>query len=257
MKVYTIPPLKHLELAHMGDERYYALAHLYYQHEHYRQFFKAAVKRKDFVTLDNSAAERSLVTEDILIEIVRDLQPNEVISPDILFDKNATLKALIKFIKRLEKEKLDKVDIFAVPQGKTKKEWLECYKEMLKNPHVKVLGLSKISVPFCFHGGAKKDTYIKEARNKCVAYLNKHGLITKPIHCLGQGDFKEFRAYKDIPLIRSTDSCYPILAAINGIEYDKSFKRIETHNNYFETKMNREQIERAIRNILCLKKYTK
>ena len=257
MRVFVIPPLKHLELAHMGDKCYYTLAHLYYQHEHYRQFFKAAVKKKDFVILDNSAAERSLVTEDILIEIVRDLQPSEVIAPDILLDKNNTLKALIRFIKRLEKEKLNNANIFAVPQGKTRKEWLECYKEMLNNPYVKVIGLSKISVPFCWYKRATKDTYIKEARNKCIKYLNKNNLIKKPIHCLGQGDFKEFKAYKNIPLIRSTDSCYPILAAINGIEYSKNFKRIETHNNYFETKMNRKQIERAILNILCLKKYTK
>jgi len=256
MKIFVIPPLEHLELAHMGDKCYYALAHLYYQHEHYRQFFKAAVKRGDFVTLDNSAAEKSLVTEDILIEIVKDLKPNEVIAPDILFDKDKTLAALKAFSKRLYLEGI-KVDIFAVPQGKTQEEWLDCYQKMLWNPEVAVIGLSKISVPYCWYDKAKKDTHIKEARNKCIKYLQRCNLIKKPIHCLGQGDFKEFGAYKNIPLIRSTDSCYPVLAAIKGIEYDKNFERVETYNGYFDTKMTEEQTKRALWNILCLKRYTK
>ena len=257
MKIFVIPPLRHLDLAHMGDKVYYALAHLYYQHKHYRQFFKAAVKRGDFVTLDNSAAEKSLVTEDILIEIVKDLKPSEVIAPDILFDKNKTLKALIRFIKRLKKENLNKVDVFAVPQGKTRKEWLECYKEMLNNPYVQVIGLSKISTS-CFVRGAKPDQSIKEARNNCVRYLKKHKMLTKPVHCLGQGDPTEFLAYKGMKMLRSTDSCNPIWSAVNDIEFGKGkFKRVPTNNMYFYKELTQPQLELAKKNIKYLKERVK
>lgn len=254
MLFYTIPPVAHLDLMHLGTAGYYCLAHLYLKNISYRDFFKDRVKENKFVTLDNSAAERSLVTEDILIDIVKDLQPSEVIAPDFLLDKNKTLISLDRFIRRMIKENLiDKTKIFACPQGNTREEWLECYGEALINPYVKVIGLSKIAVPWCF-SKAKNDEGIAKARQKCLKHLISHDLIEKPIHCLGQGNYTEFH-YKH-PLIRSTDSCYQIFAALNGIEYGKGkFKRIPTNNDYFNTTLTKEQLELAIKNIKFFKEY--
>ena len=253
MKCYIIPPINHLSLTHKGDS-YYVLAHLYLRNVNYRMFFKKRVKEGKFVTLDNSAAERSLVTEDKLIEIVKDLMPNEVIAPDVLFDKQTTLDNLDRFISRMASEDLlNKVEIFACPQGNTREEWLECYREMLCNKYVKVIGLSKIAVPYCWYNQSKDDKNIAEARQICVKYLDIHGLIMKPLHCLGQGSYAEFN-YKN-PLIRSTDSCYQVYAAINGIEYGVGeFKRIPTTNAYFDTIMTKKQIKLAKKNIKFFKR---
>jgi len=254
MKCYIIPPINHLSLTHKGDS-YYVLAHLYLRNVNYRMFFKKRVKEGKFVTLDNSAAERSLVTEDKLIEIVKDLMPNEVIAPDVLFDKQTTLDNLDRFISRMASEDLlNKVEIFACPQGNTQEEWLECYREMLCNKYVKVIGLSKIAVPYCWYNQSKDDKNIAEARQICVKYLDIHGLIMKPLHLLGMGDCHEYSAYKH-KLLRSTDSCYTVLSAINNIQFKEGkIERIKTTNDYFDTVMTKQQIKLAEKNIKYLKR---
>jgi hypothetical protein len=243
---------------HKGD-RYFCLAHLYIKSKHYRKFFKRVKKRGKFITLDNSAAERSLVTEDALIKIVKDLMPNEVIAPDVLFNKKATVNNLNKFIRRMSKEGLiGKVDILGCPQGRTKHEWLECYETMLQDPYVNVIGLSKISVPYCWYKKAQKDRHIAKARRICVKYLYKKGLLLKPIHCLGMGSPHEYKGYNRYPFLRSTDSCYTVLAAVNGVKFGKTrFKRIPTPHDYFEKRLTAKNIYAALHNIRYLQRILK
>ena len=253
MNCYIISPLNHLDLMRLGTAGYYCLAHLAYKNKVYKEFFIKLRKKNKYVLLDNGAAEHSLVTENILISLVKEIKPSIVIAPDVLFDKATTLDNLDRFISRMASEDLlNKVEIFACPQGNTREEWLECYREMLCNKYVKVIGLSKIAVPWCF-SKAKNDEHIAEARQICVKYLDNHGLIMKPLHCLGQGSYAEFN-YKN-PLIRSTDSCYQVYAAINGIEYGVGeFKRIPTTNAYFDTIMTKKQIKLAKKNIKFFKR---
>lgn len=252
MGCYIIPPLTNLSLMHRGTNRYFCLAHFYLQDSKYREFFLKLDKTKVFITLDNSAAERSLVTETKLLDIVKELEPNEVISPDILFDKEKTINSLLSFIEKMKRLKV-RTKIFGCPQGKTKEEWLECYKFMLARPEVSTIGLSKISVPFCWLG-ASKDEKIKEARQMCVQYLDENELLFKPIHLLGMGDPTEYRDYNHI-MLRSTDSCYTILAATHGLEFGKNrFKRIETTNDFYTQKLLGPTKEIVAKNILFLRR---
>ena len=64
------------------------------------------------------------------------------------------------------------------------------------------------------------DQGIKEARHMAYDYLEAEGALVKPIHCLGQGDPTEFSYYSH-PMMRSTDSVYPVWAAINGQDFRK------------------------------------
>ena len=82
MKFYAIPPNNHLELMTNGD-RFFGLAHHYVQDSNYRQHFLDIRKNnpRAFITFDNGSAEHSLVTEEALLEIVKELKPNEVIAP--------------------------------------------------------------------------------------------------------------------------------------------------------------------------------
>ena len=66
-------------------------------------------------------------------------------------------------------------------------------------------------------------------------YLKEKGLLVKPIHCLGQGDPTEF-AYYDHPMMRSTDSVYPVFAASLGQDFTKDHTtRTPTPHNFLET----------------------
>jgi len=66
-------------------------------------------------------------------------------------------------------------------------------------------------------------------------YLKERGLLIKPIHCLGQGSPLEFSYYSH-PMMRSTDSVFPILAAAHGQDFNvDSATRIPTPHDFLET----------------------
>jgi hypothetical protein len=237
MDFYVISPVSNLEPMLLGD-RLFVLAHLWVQYPHYREFIYQQIDKKPdcWITLDNSAAERALVTEDVLIQVCHELIPSEVIAPDVLFDKDATIANAIKFKDRMEKEGLlDTIDIFFCPQGKTKEDWLEAYEWGIQQDWIQTIGFSKIAIPQAWIPDWKDDQDIKEARHMAYDYLKERDLLVKPIHCLGQGSFLEF-AYYDHPMMRSTDSVYPVLAAAHGIDFTKDgVTRIPTPHNFLET----------------------
>jgi hypothetical protein len=257
MKFYCIPPNKHLELMDNGD-RYFGLAHHYVQDEQYRKYFLKLRTQspKVFITLDNSAAEHSLVTQDVLLNITAELKPDEVIAPDVLFDKEQTLQNFYDFTgKMLQRGLLSHTSIFACPQGSTKEEWLDCYYKMATSPFVSCIGLSKIAVPKCWNN-AEWDKLIAVSRNQCVEELHRKNWLMKPLHLLGMGEHDEFDYYlkNKIPFIRSSDSCYTILAALNGIDFENgNTTRIPTTNAYFDVVLTQEQKDLAKKNIEYLK----
>lgn len=257
MKFFCIPPNKHLDMMDNGDW-YFALAHHYIQDSNYRKHFLDIRKRSgSFICLDNSAAEHSLVTEDILLDIVKELKPDEVIAPDVLFNKEQTLNNFHSFVGKMNGfGLLTHTSIFACPQGSSKGEWLECYQQMATHPSVGCVGLSKIAVPKCWNN-ATGDTMIGVSRNQCVQELKDRNILTKPLHLLGMGEHDEFDFYlqNNIPNIRSSDSCYTILAAINGIDFEQGdTTRIPTENAYFDTELNESQKALAKRNVEYLKR---
>ena len=257
MEFYTIPPNKHLNLMANSD-RYFALAHHYIADSDYRNYFLNIRKNLPgaFITLDNGAAEHSLVTENVLLDAVAELKPNEVIAPDVLFNKEQTLKNLYYFtVKMIDSKYIKHTKIFGCPQGSTKQEWLECYQIMMMNPMVSTIGLSKIAVPKCWNN-VEGDVDIAKTRNECVKELQNKGWLQKPLHLLGMGEHNEFEYYLEnkISNIRSSDSCYTILAAINNIDFESgNLTRIPTTNAYFDKELTNEQQRLAVKNIFYLK----
>jgi hypothetical protein len=257
MKFYCIPPNKHLDLMDEGD-RYFCLAHHYKNDPKYRQHFLNIRKTKPtaWISADNGAAENSTVSEEDLLQIVSELKPNEVIPPDVLFDKDQTLANFRSFIQKMAKYNLFHTSIFACPQGSTKSIWLECFYNMLVSPFVKCIGLSKIAVPKCWND-VEGDKLIAKSRNECIKDLIDKKLLLKPVHLLGMGEHDEFDYYlqNKTPNIRSSDSCYTILAALNGIDFEKGdTTRIPTTNEYFDVQLTEDQIALAKKNINFLKK---
>lgn len=238
MEFYVISPVSDLEPMKLGD-RIFALAHLWVKYPHYRKFILQQKAEGKFITLDNSAAERALVTEDILIDICKELIPNEVIAPDFLFDKDKTIASAKSFRNRLHWENLDqglfKINIFFCPQGKTKQDWLEAYEWGIQQDWISTIGFSKIAIPQAWLNDWKDDQGIMESRHMAYDYLKEKGLLVKPIHCLGQGDPTEF-SYYNHPMMRSTDSVFPILAAAHGQDFNvDSATRIPTPHDFLET----------------------
>lgn len=257
MDNYVIPTIHNLHLMDYGKgNRYYCLANFYKKYNHYREFFLNLRKDKSvFITLDNGCAEGDMISPDMLLDITEELQPNEVIPSDVLFDRKQTLNNFYSFIDKLDLN----CSIFGCPQGDTKDEWVKCYNEMMEHPRCNVLGLSKITVPVCFGSVSKqhKDEQIKESRNNCIDYLYKNDLIKKQLHFLGMGDPTEYLYYSQEKfnnvkhLFRSTDSCYTILAGYNNVVFEDCnvIPRIPTDNSFYTKKLDIHQENNSIKNV--------
>lgn len=250
MKFAVIPPLANLNLMNQG-KIIFALAQLYLRHQSYREFIQEKKAEGWFIIMDNGAGDFDLISNDELIGVVKELLPSEVIAPDVIFNKDATIEGYHRFMVSLyEHDLYGKVDVHFVPQGNTPEEWMDCYSFALEQDDIKTIGMSKIGIPHAWLGKFKDDQNTMEARHMCYDFLLEQDLIEKPLHFLGAQDPNEFARYTN-PLARSTDSCFTALAAMHDIEWAKGdFTRIPTPKNYFtDGVVNYQQIPTFVANV--------
>lgn len=244
MKIFVTPPMNHLELSELGDKNFYILGQLYKRNEKYREYTKNAIKQGRFTILDSGVGdEGEILTNEELFKLTLEIQPNEVIPLDVLYNKKETLINFNQFLEWMKDARLQgqldkKTTLLACPQGDTFDDWMDCYKFFLQNDYVSCIGMSKKAIPHIM--GMES---ISDSRTQLVQWLDNDDLLRKPLHFLGQGDPIEFLCYNHNHLaIRSTDSCYPILSALHNveIEFQKNFKRIPTPSDYFEKEVKKE-----------------
>jgi hypothetical protein len=255
MKVFVTPPIKYLELSELGDG-FYCLAQLYKHNKKYRAFTKKMKESGKFIILDSGAGdEGEIIQKEELFELTQEILPNEVIPTDELYNSSITILNLVWFINKMKKTNMEGVGIFACPQARTVSEYKSLLFAMSTFKEVTTIGLSKKTIPYVY-GIKVKDQDIDIARITMVYELQKYPLIYKKnYHCLGMGDCREFLMYKGFSNMRSTDSCYPILAAMNDLDLENDpFVRYPTPKDYFELGMTDKQIELAKKNISFLKK---
>ena len=257
MKFFTLPPASNLNLMDLGTAGHFCLAHLYLTDPDYRsQFLHIRQRRNSFILLDNGAAEHSLVSEEVLLKIVEELRPDEVIAPDVLNNYEQTIHNLHSFIDAMQKRGLLKhTNIFFCPQGDNMGEWMKAYIHGLEIPEVSTIGMSKIALPHCMFK-AKDDKMIATSRMMTLISLDALQLLKKPIHLLGAETPLEFSSHPVYSNVRSTDSCLSVWSAMNGQDWSQNvssaFQRIPTPHDYFDRVMTQEQIELAKSNIKFL-----
>lgn len=257
MFFFVIPPLAHMDLADNAMKAVFCLAH-YCLPEHnkdykrYIEFFQEKQEQGYFVLMDNGAAEQSSVNMEELVKLVALIKPTEVVAPDVLYDANKTVHNLNLFLQLMtSKDLIKQTRVMAVPQGMDSIQWVACYMHMLNNSLVSTVGLSKFSVPACFAVQTDSPS-ISVNRRYLIRSLFNFGLIKKPFHMLGMRSITEFLAYRNAPLIRSTDSAFTILAAIHGkiLSPKEVLNDIgETPKDYFTTELTEKQTQDAILNI--------
>ncbi len=257
MKFFTLPPTSNLDLMDLGTAGHFCLAHLYLTDADYRSHFLHIRQRPDsFILLDNGAAEHSLVSQDLLLKIVEELRPDEVIAPDVLNNYQQTIRNLHSFIEAMQNRGLqERTNIFFCPQGDNMKEWMKSYIHGLETPQVATIGLSKIALPHCMFR-AKDDKLIAASRMLTLVALDALSLIIKPLHLLGAETPLEFTQDPAYSKVRSTDSCLSVWSAMNAQDWQKgqksAFERIPTPHDYFSRTMTEEDINLAKSNIKFL-----
>lgn len=202
MQIATILPIPYLHLER-GNNFHMALAHLLGD-EAYREFFSREALQGNFVMLDNSIIEMGTPLKMAnLIKLAVWIKASELVLPDALNNMDETIKLGEESIS----EWYGEVDLAAVPQGKTKIEWLSCLSETLLWP-VKTIGVSRMLY------GVFED--------RCEALLAAKRLINseKNIHLLGCRDLQEIRKIRKVfgDRIRSIDSGVSSIYACAGMK---------------------------------------
>lgn len=255
-QVFFIPPVSAMELSECGTNNLFVIGQRYKKDENYRNYVHKAKEQGRFLILDNGVGdEGEVLTNKEVFELAKELQPNEVIPLDVLFNNPDTKTNCIEMAYWLDEAGLaDKVHIFMCPQGDDIEDWIDCYKWALNYDAVATIGMSKKAIPYVMFKSTG-DKNIAKARNMMFDILKERGLLKKPLHFLGSEGPTEYIHYWGEDVVRSTDSCVAIWQAFCGQTFDSSnYQRIPTPPNYFDLKLDGNQYEMAKKNIDLFKK---
>lgn len=228
MRIALIPPTPDLPRAPKTGI-HLLLAHLM-EDAKYTKFYAERRKKGDYLILDNSAHEKGVgdTFEQGLMEKASFLQAQEVVLPDILFDRRGTIersKQMLKWIVGKGWEQYveaGKPRLMIVPQSRVEEraDWQVCLRGLLqawdtyapRAPEAleaPVIGISKDFDEW--RGGLAKlirDYVVKVFQDRDI-----------DVHCLGWPNdlWSIARVSNEFPWVRSTDSAKAFVYAKNFI----------------------------------------
>jgi len=198
MKLALIVPFKNLDLMNISDYDY-ILTREAKMNKQYKDFY---TKSERYSILDNNVHERSEINWEDHVELAINMGVNEIVVPDVMKDKERTLRYFNEFMNMFyEKLKEHNIIIQAVPQGETWEEIQECFDVFNKDTRVKIIGNSFDLIPFQICD--KK--YENQSFNRTLIINSWIRKSNKPIHLLGSNGTGELITLSKFSLIRSTD----------------------------------------------------
>ena len=146
-RVAVISPVSLLEK--YSTDFHLVLTQYYLRNAQYREFYLRRRVLGDFIILDNGAAEiKAAVAGSSMMYIVKELKPDIVVAPDVIYDRAETVVRTAAF---LEKYKSDlntlSIKVMAVPQGVTSVEWYKSYQKFNADSRIDWLGISMFYTP--------------------------------------------------------------------------------------------------------------
>ena len=177
----------------------------------YVEWLRSVIGSK-FVILDyqppmtngEKAQSAQTMTFDEYYEIAKLIEADEAVSPDVLYDGEATLTQFRRFAKMYGWKN---PNIMYVPQGKTITEWIENYWEMHLSPYS--IFVSTIGIPKWL-----SSHYGWEVRRNLTDVVNEEEY---DIHFLGASQPQDFKFH---PRVRSWDSSIPVALAQHNLKVD-------------------------------------
>lgn len=232
-----------------------------------RKYLEYYRGRNELKILDNGLFENEVAEESLgLIIKALMIKADVVIAPDVLYDAEATIEGARDFahmVLRVAHKRQFK--IMAVPHGKSPEEYLYCYKELVNDAAIDMIGLSILSLAKSFEMYTGT-TSIHVNRIVGINYLWSQGAFhpQKWHHLLGLGDRPdELAAYRHIDNIKSNDTSSPVLHGLRGRAYleDGSIEngKLQQKMNFFEDfkDLSLSCDSLILRNIVSLFKYSK
>lgn len=193
MKLINIYPLGNLSMHAMQDMHMF-LTHLVEKYPFYAEFAKNV---RGYKILDNSLIELGgAVDLKRVLAAAELIGADEIILPDVFCQGPETLKAVAQSIEELNEIYPEgcPFKLMAVAQGRDAEEWYACYKSLMQNPYIDVVGIPKVLAKMHPKG---RPHFVNELCN--VSY--------KPHHLLGLWySMTELNEYDRPQDIRSCDT---------------------------------------------------
>lgn len=215
MKLASIVPMKNV--AHTFDGDYaMLLAHL-------KDYYPKRSNKNCYTIMDNSLIELGgAVDVETVYNAAKQCEVDEFILPDVFQDGEATVKEVKKSIRWLrDNDHLKEFRLMAVCQGKSLKEFVECFCKLYMMPEIHSIGIPKAA-----------SVLLPEGRPG-LEFLWEGS--TKAIHLLGcHKNLAELIMYKRPAIIRSCDTCIPALLSTKDIKcawLDRPEKTIDLIND--------------------------
>jgi len=258
MKLALIAPVKYLSYWGALTDYHMALTHLVLSNDEYAKHFWMMSNRGHYVILDNSVVELgSAVTFDDLIEAAEQINATEIILPDVLDNREATLKLAEDCLsKAWLKGLFRKYKFMVVPQGDTFPEFIQCYKDLCDLPGKCTIGIPKRLGRFFKHEETDSRTR-GLGRYFALLEMERRGIIntSKPHHLLGIYDNPlEIHLLSKYNWIRGVDTQLPFWAASEGIRFHPTEGMLQERNNRSLTLEQNVHLDNDIvgHNILCM-----
>lgn len=205
MKLINIFPLGNLGM-HYQQDMHMFLTHLVEKYPFYADFAKNI---KGYKILDNSLIELGGAVDLKRVLVAADyIGADEIILPDVFQNGPATIEAVNKALSELVDMYPNRswpYKLMAVAQGKDEEEWYRCYKTLMDNPDIDVIGIPKVLAKMHPQG---RPHFVNELCD----------LTCKPHHLLGLWySVREFNEYADLCHIRSCDTVLLSYMAKHGM----------------------------------------
>ena len=269
MQIAIISPTKYLkEFSSLGDLGM-CIGTTCLESMEYLEYYKNESKRDRHVILDNGIFEtgESLSAEQI-INLAKEINPQDLVTPEKMKDKKGTLELLEDFIQKLTQQGLlKKWPLLAVIQGSTPEELIDCFTNFLKRDNISTIGIPN-GLRFW-----KLDSF-SDTNNQMLNRLNLmleirkvlwgHDYNIKPKHLMGcSNPFEIFlqTICNKLPfVVRSQDSSSAFVHGIHGIKFEigkglpceKLSSKIEFHST---VTLDDESYNNVTYNINILNKY--
>ena len=208
MKLALITDPKGLPVADIFRLSYHlVLAQYVRSDDKYSQYYQQRQQGGDFLIMDNGAAEDGVLKLHELKTAAQDIRPDEIVLPDVLADKEATIALT------MDPNVLDFVPPkrrAVVPQGDNPSDWLVCANYFVENLDFVTMCVPKHTERF--PGG-------RPALLNIIKKMRWHEYYN--IHLLGIWDnpYTEVKAIvKEAPWVRGLDTALPFALAQHGIE---------------------------------------
>lgn len=227
MKISHEIPLSMLSESRRFNNYDYCLCHLYDELDVYRDFYKASVKKKRHVLLDNSIFELGTAFDSKeYARIIQDLNPTEYIVPDSLENADETIELYEQWRKDHLPKMPSDIKTIGVVQGKTYEDIKRCMEYMIKhNERIAIsfdYSLYEEIIPDEDLTKLEKFMY---GRCKLLEMLDEEMLLpyNKSYHLLGCSLPQEYIIANKYNYVKhmfySADTSNPIVHGIHGIKY--------------------------------------